>query len=112
MAEKVIIDLTFAKNGCRKTVTKYVGAKAYCKTCGASYIPPAILKLWKRSFGEGVRAWVTYQRIALRQPWEAIVQMMDEMFEESMTTAAAVPTAWGADPATSISLPKQCCCND
>ena len=69
---------------------KYVGAKAYCKTCGVTYIPPAIFNLCKRSFGDGVRAWVTYQRIALRQPWEAIVQMMDDMFEESMTAAAAV----------------------
>jgi len=90
IAEKVIIDIAFTRNGCRKHVIKYVGAKAYCKTCGVSYAPPAILTLCKRSFGDGVRAWITYQRIALRQPWNAIVQMMDDMFEESMTTGAAV----------------------
>ena len=90
IAEKAIIDLAFTKNGCRKIVIKYVGEKAYCKTCGVTYVPPAIFELCKRWFGDGVRAWVTYQRIALRQPWEAIVQMMDDMFEESMTSAAAV----------------------
>jgi predicted RecB family nuclease len=90
IAEKAIVDLAFTKNGCRKTVIKYVGTKAYCKTCGVTYVPPAIFKLCKRSFGDGIRAWVTYQRIALRQPWDAIVQMMDDMFEESMSPAAAV----------------------
>jgi len=90
MAETSITDIAFTKNGCKKQVIKYVGAKSFCKTCGVSYIPPTIFTLWKRSFGDGVQAWVTYQRIALRQTWEAIVQMMDDMFEESMTSAAAV----------------------
>jgi hypothetical protein len=90
IAEKAIIDIAFTKNGCKKHVIKYVGAKSYCRTCGDTYIPPAISKVWKWSFGDGVRAWVTYQRIALRQTWDAIVQMMDDMFEESMTSAAAV----------------------
>jgi predicted RecB family nuclease len=97
IAEKTIVDIAFTKSGCKKRVIKYVGRKAYCKTCAVTYLPPAILKVWKRSFGDGIRAWVTYQRIALRQPWEAIVQMMDDMFEESMTSAAAVDcVAWMA----------------
>jgi len=90
IAEKTIIDLAFTKNGCRKILIKYVGPRAFCKTCSVAYLPPRILELWKRSFGDGFSAWVTYQRIALRQPWDAIVQMIDEMFEVHVTSAAAV----------------------
>ncbi len=90
MAEKTIIDLAFTKNGCRKILIKYVGPRAFCKTCSVTYLPPRILEVWKRSFGDGFRTWVTHQRIALRQPWDAIVQMIDDMFEVHVTTAAAV----------------------
>jgi hypothetical protein len=90
MAEKVLTDLVFTKNGCRKTFVKYVGAKAYCKTCGCHYLPPAIHKIYKSSLGYGFQAWVTYQRVALRQPYEAITMMMMDMFEERITTSTAV----------------------
>ena len=86
MAEKIITDLVFTKNGCRKTFVKYIGAKGYCKTCDCHYIPPAIYKICKSSLGYGFQAWVTYQRVALRQPYEAITRMMEDMFEEKITT--------------------------
>ena len=89
MAEKIITDLIFTKNGCRKTFVKYVGAKGYCKTCGCHYLPPAIFKICKSSLGYGFQAWVTYQRVALRQPYEAITEMMEDMFEEKITTSTA-----------------------
>jgi predicted RecB family nuclease len=89
-AEKIITDLVFTKNGCRKTFLKYVGAKAYCKTCGCDYLPPAIHKICKSSLGYGFQAWVAYQRVALRQPYEAITRMMEDMFEEKITSATAV----------------------
>jgi hypothetical protein len=40
--------------------------------------------------GYGFQAWVTYQRVALRQPYEAITNMMQDMFEERITTSTAV----------------------
>jgi predicted RecB family nuclease len=89
VAEKIIADLVFTKNGCRKTFVKYVGAKAYCKTCGCLYLPPAIFQICKSAFGFGFQAWVAYQRVALRQPYDAITQMMEDMFEEKITTSAA-----------------------
>ena len=85
VAEKIITDLVFTKNGCRKTFVKYVGAKGYCKTCDCHYLPPAIFKICKNALGYGFQAWVTYQRVALRQPYEAITQMMEDMFEERIT---------------------------
>jgi hypothetical protein len=33
---------------------------------------------------------VAYQRVALRQPYEAITRMMEDMFEEKITSATAV----------------------
>jgi predicted RecB family nuclease len=89
MAERIIADLVFTKNGCRKTYIKYVGAKAHCKTCGRDYIPKDILKVCKSALGYGFQAWVTYQRVALRQPYEAITAMMEDMFEETLSTSTA-----------------------
>lgn len=90
MAEKIIIDLVFTKSGCRKTFVKYVGAKSYCKTCGCHYLPSSIFKISKSALGYGFQAWVTYQRVALRQPYEAITIMLEDMFEEKITTSTAV----------------------
>jgi predicted RecB family nuclease len=91
MAERVIVDLVFSKSGCRKRLIKYVGAKSYCKTCSCDYCPPVIAKMRStQAFGDGFRAWVAYQRIALRQPYEAIVQMMDDMFGEYISTSAVM----------------------
>ena len=90
VAEKIITDLVFTRNGCRKTFVKYVGAKAYCKTCGCNYLPAAIHKICKSALGYGFQAWITYQRVALRQPYEAITRMMEDMFEEKISDATAV----------------------
>jgi len=90
MAQRIITDLVFTKNGCRKTFVKYIGAKAHCKTCACDYIPPAIHKICKSSLGYGFQAWVAYQRVALRQPYEAITRMMEDMFEEKITADTAV----------------------
>lgn len=90
MVERVITDLVISKSGCRKRLIRYVGAKSYCKTCGCSYCPPAIAKMAHlQRFGDGFRAWVAYQRVALRQPYEAICQMMDDMFGEHLATSMA-----------------------
>jgi len=39
VAEKTIVDLVFSKNGCRKTVTKYLGAVGYCQKCSRYFGP-------------------------------------------------------------------------
>jgi predicted RecB family nuclease len=91
MVERVVIDLCFSKSGCRKRLIKYVGAKSYCESCHCHYCPPVIGKLpHMPSLGSGFRAWVTYQRVALRQPYDAISQMMEDMFEEHLAEGTAV----------------------
>jgi predicted RecB family nuclease len=78
LAEKTIVDLVFTDSGCRKTVTKYVGPRAYCPPCQRSYIPPAISALPGYAFGRGLQAWAVYQRLVLRLPYHAITQALEE----------------------------------
>ncbi len=82
LPDKTIVDLVFSANGCRKTVTKYVGARAYCPQCGGrSCVPPTIGVLPKYSFGRGLQAWAIYQRLVLRLPYRVITQAVEEQFQ-------------------------------
>ncbi len=82
VAEKFIINLRFTKTGCRKTVTKYVGAQGYCQKCRKHYLPPKIEELGSQLFGHAFQAWVIYQRIVLRLPYRVIIQEMEDIFHE------------------------------
>jgi hypothetical protein len=88
--EKVIVDLNFAKSGCRKTVIKYVGEKRYCLRCKRYYEPSAIKELSGQTFGHAFRAWAVYQRIILRLPYRTITQAMEELFHETASEASIV----------------------
>jgi len=90
LAEKTIVDLIFTDSGCRKTVTKYVGARAYCRQCQRSYLPPGISDLLHSDFGHGFQAWAIYQRLALRLPYAAIVQAIYEQFQERVNSSTIV----------------------
>jgi predicted RecB family nuclease len=82
IAKRIIIDLHFTKHGCRKTVTKYVGTKGYCKRCCISYPPRGIQKVGRQLFGHSFQAWTIYQRIILRLPYRIITQVMEDIFGE------------------------------
>lgn len=88
--ERVIVDLNFAKTGCRKMVIKYSGEERYCSRCKRSYEPPTIKRLGGQTFGQGFRAWAVYQRIVLRLPYRAITQAMEELFHETASEASIV----------------------
>ncbi len=89
-AEKVIVDLNFAKSGCRKMVIKYLGEERYCPRCRQSYEPPAIKQLCGQTFGHAFRAWAVYQRIILRLPYRLITQAMEDVFHETASEASIV----------------------
>jgi predicted RecB family nuclease len=82
MAEHPLIDLHFTSQGCRKIVTRYRGALGYCSTCDKSYAPQGIEQWGGQLFGHGLQAWVIYQRMILRLPYRAIIQVMEDMFGE------------------------------
>lgn len=90
LAEHVLIDLAFTKNGCRKIVTKYIGSMSRCPQCARLYTPPAIKRLSGRLFGHGFRVWVVYQRIVLRLPYRVIVQLGYDLFSEYLSEGSAV----------------------
>ncbi len=86
MAERTIIDLVFSTNGCRKTVTKYMGAEGYCQKCCRYYSPEEINKFAAAQlFGHGLQSWVVYQRLVLRLPYRLIVQVMEDLFNEPIS---------------------------
>jgi predicted RecB family nuclease len=85
LAEKTIIDLAFTHNGCRKTVTKYVGPYGLCRQCGRRYAPPDISVLGYRAFGRGLQALVIYQRLVLHLPYRTIIKALDDQFSIHMS---------------------------
>jgi hypothetical protein len=87
--QKALIDLVFSKTGCRKTVTRYVGQKAFCRRCDHYYNPPSIGRS-NQLFGRGLQAWAIHQRIVLRLPYRVITQCMEDLFGETMTGASIV----------------------
>lgn len=90
LAEHIVIDLVFTKNGCRKTITKYVGAIAYCPRCHRDYPPQGIRQFRGRLFGHCFRAWVGYQRITLRLPYGVISQVAEDLFCEQISEGSIV----------------------
>lgn len=90
IAEKFIINLRFTKIGCRKTVTKYVGAQGYCQKCRKHYPPPKIEELGNQLFGHAFQAWVIYQRIVLRLPYRIIIQEMENLFNERVSEGTLI----------------------
>lgn len=89
-AEHTIIDLAFTKSGCRKTVTKYTGLICYCTHCSVHYPPPSIVRLKNRLYGHCFRAWAVYQRISLRMPHKAILQVIYDLFREQISDGSLV----------------------
>jgi predicted RecB family nuclease len=82
-SKRLIIDLVPWKAGIRKTVTEYVGKQGYCPTCGGHYPPPGLWEYHKNQlYDHGFRAWVVYQKVALRMTNAAIGETLAEQFGE------------------------------
>jgi hypothetical protein len=84
---RTILDLTLAKNGVKKVVTKYVGFHEYCARCQKNYPPPKLLEFERHQFyGHGFKSWIVYQRVALRLPRESILEFAKEQFNEQISS--------------------------
>ena len=92
--ERTVIDLIFTRNGCRKTITKYMGQKAYCPKCVDYYSPPSLQKFYNSAFGHGLQAWIVYQRIVLRLPYRIITQVTEHLFGVGMSDGTIVSYPW------------------
>jgi predicted RecB family nuclease len=88
--DRMVIDLSFTRNGCRKVVTRYFGKKSHCPKCGRSYSPRDLDKRFKCAFGHNFQAWVVYQRINLRLPYRIIIQVVEHLFGVGLNPVSAV----------------------
>jgi predicted RecB family nuclease len=89
-AERTVIDLAFTRNGCRKTVTRYMGKKGYCPKCQLHYPPPSLDRLYRHQFGHSFQAWTIYQRIILRLPYRIITQVTEHLFGVGLSMGTVV----------------------
>src|SRR5262249_22985457 len=90
-AESTSIDLVFTRNGCRKTVTRYIGIKSRCPRCRNLY-NPASFRQGPHSylFGHGFQVWAAYQRVVLRLPYAIIAQVMEHLFGVGVGTQTII----------------------
>jgi predicted RecB family nuclease len=80
-AEAIIIDLVCTPKGIKRVIIKYYGEKGRCPKCSSRYNPPGIRKLGRNNkYGTGFKAWVAYQRLAMRLPFRKISQLAEDTF--------------------------------
>ena len=88
ISKRFIVDLALTKNGIKKTITEYDGVKAFCSKCRKTYAPSGIRKYPRNKvYGHGFGAWIVYQRVALRLPYESIIESAFEQFSETISLA-------------------------
>lgn len=78
MAEFIVIDLVSTPKGIKTMVTKYWGERGRCPNCSHRHIPPGLRKL--NRYGDGLKSWVAYQRLAMRLPFGKISQLIEDTF--------------------------------
>ncbi len=80
-ARRLIIDLVLTKNGIKKTIIEYVGNRDFCSKCKKLSSPPGIRKYERQQlYGRSLKAWLIYHRVALRLPYESILESLEEHF--------------------------------
>ncbi len=81
LGKAIVADLVFAKNGVKKSITLYVGPKVYCKRCDLMSRPKRVCDAYHgRKYGDGLIAYVAYQRVVLRLSLRTIASSINELF--------------------------------
>lgn len=84
-SKRLIVDLKLTRSGIRRTITEYIGHNVYCPKCMKSYSPPSLKKYrGNQYYGFGLKAWAVYHRVALKLPYESIVELLEEQFNEKV----------------------------
>lgn len=88
---RTIFDLIFTTRGVKKNIIQYIGKKGNCTACCHKYDPPQIRKLGVgKMYGHGFIAWVSYQRLAMRLPFNKITQLVEDSFGEYVSQGTIV----------------------
>jgi predicted RecB family nuclease len=86
ISRRYIIDLVSTSTGLRKTITQYQGIQGRCRTCKRNYAPTPIRHTKKsKVYGDKLGAWLVYQRVGLRLPYESIIELFAEQFKEHIS---------------------------
>ena len=86
LSKRFIIDLSLTTTGVKKTVVEYVGVKGRCRKCRKYYIPSDNSKYYETQlYGNGFKAFIIYQRVSLRLPYESIAEILEEQFNERIS---------------------------
>jgi predicted RecB family nuclease len=100
MVAKTVIDIEFSQDGVRRTITQYLGVKGYCPKCYHYYDPESCDRyggaIFKRGyplvFGRGFQSWIVFQRVAIRLPYESIIRISEEQFNQSLNCGTILHT--------------------
>jgi hypothetical protein len=88
ISKRFIVDLVITEIGVQKTMTEYNGVQSYCPKCCRYYAPIELAKFSRNQvYGHGFGAWVIFQRVALRLPYESIAISAFEQFGETFNLA-------------------------
>lgn len=89
ISQKTIIDIVPSRNGIKKNITKYIGEEEYCQACKRLYTHGAQDAFkGNQLYGHGFKAWVIYQRVALRLPYKSILESLQEQFNEKINVSS------------------------
>jgi hypothetical protein len=81
--------------GLRKTITQYQGMQGRCRTCKRNYAPTPIRHTKKsKVYGDKLGAWLVYQRVGLRLPYESIIELFTEQFKEHISISSYDQKLW------------------
>lgn len=76
----IVVDLHFTSNGCRKSVTRYIGRCVYCPKCDRLFSPRRVKQHTGNRYGEGLLSYVVYQRLCLRLSNRLNAESMNSVF--------------------------------
>jgi predicted RecB family nuclease len=88
-SQRTIINIIPTRNGAKKVIANYSLEQEYCQVCKKVYThgAPDALKA-NQFYGHGFKAWVIYQRVALRLPYNSIVESLQEQFHEKINVSS------------------------
>src|SRR5262249_46566319 len=77
--QKLVIDLKPFRCGVKREVTRHKAYRYRCRQCMGTFLPGDYLAM-SSGYGHGLRSWVVYSSISLRQTNEAVQEALEELF--------------------------------
>ena len=89
ISRRTVINILPTKRGIKKVITAYTLEHVYCQVCKKVYTHGSQDALkGNQLYGHGFKAWVIYQRVALRLPYNSILESLREQFNEKINMSS------------------------